>query len=58
MISKKRESSFAVVMMFAAGTTAARKRGSPDHWTMVSSETPSARVSSVDAGGSSGGPVT
>ena len=58
MISKNRDSSLAVVMMFAAGMTAVRKRASPDHSTMVSSGTPSARVSSSDAGGSSGGPVT
>ena len=58
MISKKRDSSLAVVMTLAAGTTAVRKRRSPDHSTILSSGTPSARVSSCDAGGSSAGPVT
>ena len=58
MISKKRDSSLAVVITLPAGTIAVRKRRSFDHSTIVSSGTPRARVSSSEAGGSSAGPVT
>ena len=58
MISKKRDSSLALVMTLPAGTMAVRKRRSFDHSTILSSGTPNARVSSSEAGGSNAGPVT
>ena len=57
-ISKKRESSFAVVTTFAEGTEAVRKRGSLEASMTSSIGAPSARVTRFDTGGSSRGPVT
>jgi hypothetical protein len=56
-ISKKRESSSALVTVFAAGTSAVRKRGSLPTSITSSSGAPSARVSRFESGGSSRGPV-
>ncbi len=57
-ISKKRESSLAVVTTFAEGTVAVRKRGSLEASITSSIGAPSTRVTSVETGGSSRGPVT
>ena len=58
MISKKRDSSHAVVTVLAAGTMPVRKRGSLVSLTRLSIPTPRARLSRFDSGGAVGGPVT
>ncbi len=57
-ISKNRESSLAVVITLALGTMPVWKRGSLEISTTLSIGWLSTRVTSVDSGGSSGGPVT